>query len=45
VLSIDRMRPAADVAERLNLPTDDASVLRRENVFWADDDSVQRVTT
>jgi GntR family transcriptional regulator len=45
VLSIDRMRPPADIAERLGLSTEEESVLRRENVFWADDDPVQRVTT
>lgn len=45
VLSVDRMRPPADVATRLGLPPDEESVLRRENVFWADSDPVQRVTT
>lgn len=45
VLSVERMQPPADVAARLGLPADEQSVLRRENVFWADSDPVQRVTT
>lgn len=45
VLSVERVQPPPEVAERLNLPTETASVLRRENVFWADDDPVHRVTT
>ncbi len=45
VLSIDRMVPPPDVAARLNLSSKAKSVLRRENVFWADADPVQRVTT
>lgn len=45
VLSVERTAPPADVAARLNLAEDDASVLRRENVFWADADPMQRVTT
>jgi GntR family transcriptional regulator len=45
VLSVDRVIPPADVANRLGLPTDSESVLRRENVFWANADPVQRVTT
>lgn len=45
VLSVDRVTPPADVAARLNVADDEESVLRRENVFWASDDPVQRVTT
>jgi GntR family transcriptional regulator len=45
VLSIDRVQPSPDVAERLGVSVKAKSVLRRENVFWADDDPVQRVTT
>lgn len=45
VLGIDRMSPPPDVAERLNLSARTKSVLRRDNIFWADDDPVQRVTT
>jgi GntR family transcriptional regulator len=45
VLSIDRVQPSPDVAERLGVPDSTKSVLRRENVFWADEDPVHRVTT
>jgi GntR family transcriptional regulator len=45
VLSIDRMVPPSDVAHRLNISPKTKSVLRRENVFYADADPVQRVTT
>ena len=45
VLSIDRIQPSEDVAARLDIPADSESVLRRENVFYADDDPVHRVTT
>ncbi len=45
VLSIDRVVPPSDVAERLKVNTASESVLRRENVFWADEDPIQRVTT
>jgi GntR family transcriptional regulator len=45
VLSIDRDQPEPHVAARLAVDPDSASVLRRENVFYADDDPVQRVTT
>ncbi len=45
VLSIDRVQPPPEVAERLGVSTDTDSVLRRENVFYADDDPVERVTT
>jgi GntR family transcriptional regulator len=45
MISIERIVPPPAVADRLQIPADTASVLRRENVFWADDDPVQRVTT
>ena len=45
VLSVERTTPPADVAARLNIADDEPSVLRRENVFWADSDPMQRVTT
>ena len=45
VLSIDRVQPPHDVAELLHVDEDTRSVLRRENVFWADDDPVYRVIT
>jgi GntR family transcriptional regulator len=45
VLDIERIVPPPAVADRLQVPADTTSVLRRENVFWADDDPVQRVTT
>jgi GntR family transcriptional regulator len=45
VLSIDRVQPPPEVAERLGVSARTKSVLRRENVFYADDDPVHRVTT
>jgi GntR family transcriptional regulator len=45
VLSIDRVQPPPDVAERLGVSARTKSVLRRENIFYADDDPVNRVTT
>jgi GntR family transcriptional regulator len=45
VLSIERVQPPAEVATRLNVSPHTKSVLRRENVFYADDDPVHRVTT
>ncbi len=45
VLSIDRVQPPPGVAERLGVSARAKSVLRRENIFWADDDPVNRVTT
>ncbi len=45
VLSVERCTPPTDVAARLNIADDEASVLCRENVFWADSDPMQRVTT
>ena len=45
VLSIDRVQPPPEVAERLGVPGRAKSVLRRENVFYANDDPVNRVTT
>jgi GntR family transcriptional regulator len=45
VLSIDRVQPPPEVADRLNVSAETKSVLRRENVFYADADPVHRVTT
>lgn len=45
VLSIDRIQPPPEVAERLGVSPKTMSVLRRENVFYADDDPMHRVTT
>jgi GntR family transcriptional regulator len=45
LLSIDRVQPPAEVAERLGVSDKAKSVLRRENVVYADDDPVNRVTT
>ena len=45
VLSIDRVQPPAEIAERLGVSAQAKSVLRRENVFYADEDPVHRVTT
>ena len=45
VLSIGRIEPSDDVAAHLEVPTGSESVLRRENVFYADADPVHRVTT
>ncbi|MBA2323115.1 MAG: GntR family transcriptional regulator, partial [Pseudonocardiales bacterium] len=45
VLLVERTTPPPDVAHRLKLPPTNKSVLRRDNVFWADNDPVQRVTT
>jgi GntR family transcriptional regulator len=45
VLSIEQVQPPANVAERLHVDPDSQSVLRRQNVFWADDDPVYLVTT
>jgi GntR family transcriptional regulator len=38
------MQPPPEVAERLGVSGKTKSVLRRENVFYADDDPVERVT-
>ena len=45
VLSIDRTRPPHDISELLHVDEQTPTVLRRENVFWADNDPVYRVTT
>ncbi|MET7912704.1 GntR family transcriptional regulator [Streptomyces avermitilis] len=45
VLGIERVKPDAEVAKQLKVPGKTKSVLRRENVFYADDDPVYRVTT
>ena len=45
VLSINRVQPSSDIAQRLDVSAENDSVLRRENVFYADDDPIYRVTT
>src|SRR5215207_7120378 len=45
MLSVERVVPPAQIAERLGLPTGRKSVIRRESVSYADDDPVHRVTT
>ncbi|WP_405955582.1 GntR family transcriptional regulator [Streptomyces phaeochromogenes] len=45
VPSIAREKPPADVAERLKVPTDEESVVHRENHYFADDEPVQIVST
>ncbi|WP_055528193.1 GntR family transcriptional regulator, partial [Streptomyces graminilatus] len=45
VVSITRARPPEDIAERLNVPAEDESVLHRENHYFADDEPVQIVST
>lgn len=44
-VAIDRVIPPPEVAERLNVPADEESVLRRLNEYHADDEPVQLVTT
>ncbi|TDU05608.1 GntR family transcriptional regulator [Streptomyces sp. 846.5] len=45
VLSIERVTPDPTVADQLKISPKTKSALRRENVFYADDDPVYRVTT
>lgn len=45
VLSIERVQPSPEIAERLKVSDTTESVLRRENVFYADEDPIERVTT
>jgi GntR family transcriptional regulator len=45
VLSIERMKPDLEISGLLGVSAKTKSVLRRENVFYADDDPVYRVTT
>jgi GntR family transcriptional regulator len=45
VLSIGRGQPPGHVAGTLGIPADEESVLIRENIFWAGNDPVHRVTT
>ena len=45
VLSIQRGQPPQHVADALRVPAGQDSVLIRENIFWADNDPVHRVTT
>ncbi|MFD7164903.1 GntR family transcriptional regulator [Streptomyces violascens] len=45
VLGIEKIKPTQELAKRLKVSPSTKSVLRRENVFYADDDPVYRVTT
>ena len=45
VLSIQRGQPPQHVADTLRIPAGEESVLIRENIFWAGNDPVHRVTT
>ncbi|MFF3059396.1 GntR family transcriptional regulator [Streptomyces sp. NPDC057909] len=45
VPSIKREIPPSDVAERLNVPPEEQSVVHRENHYFADDEPVQIVST
>jgi GntR family transcriptional regulator len=45
VVGIEWETPPRDIAERLNVPGDEASVLHRENHYYADDEPVQIVST
>ncbi|MGY4905780.1 GntR family transcriptional regulator [Streptomyces sp. 900116325] len=45
VVSIAREVPPHDIAERLNVPTDEQSVVHRENHYFADEEPVQIVST
>jgi GntR family transcriptional regulator len=45
MITVERVEPPTDIAERLGLSTDSKSVVRRESVAYADDDAVHRVTT
>jgi GntR family transcriptional regulator len=45
MLAVERVIAPNDIAERLELPAKQRSVVRRESVSYADDDAVHRVTT
>ena len=45
VLSIEREVPPQDVADRLQVPAEEESVVHRENQYFADDEPVQLVST
>ncbi|NJQ03555.1 GntR family transcriptional regulator [Streptomyces zingiberis] len=45
VVSIEVETPPKDIAERLHVPADEASVVHRENHYFADDEPVQIVST
>ncbi|WP_327314815.1 GntR family transcriptional regulator [Streptomyces sp. NBC_01235] len=45
VAYISREHPPQDIAERLDVPVDEDSVLHRENHYFADDEAVQIVST
>ncbi|AOS65276.1 GntR family transcriptional regulator [Actinoalloteichus hymeniacidonis] len=44
-VAIDRITPPADVAEHLKADISDQSVIRRKNLYYADDEPVQVVIT
>ena len=44
-VAIDRINPPHEVAERLGVTTDEPSVIRRLNEYFADDEPVQLVST
>ena len=44
-LSVERVNPPPHVAERLDLPPRQKSVVRRESISYADDEPMQRATT
>ncbi|MGH3832254.1 MAG: GntR family transcriptional regulator [Pseudonocardiaceae bacterium] len=45
VISIEQVTPPFDVAERLKASPEEPSVLRRRNIYYADDEPLQVVTT
>lgn len=45
VTGIERIEPPPEIAELLDLPTDEPSAVRRLNHYFADDEPVQIVTT
>ncbi|MGW2207351.1 GntR family transcriptional regulator [Streptomyces sp. NPDC001774] len=45
VVSIEREMPPRDIAERLGVAADEASVVHRENHYFADEEPVQIVST
>jgi GntR family transcriptional regulator len=45
VLSVERSVPPAEVAERLEVPIAETSVIQRSNLYFADDEPVQIVRT
>ena len=45
VIGIDQVTPPHEIAERLDVPSEEPSVLRRTNHYFVDDEPVQIVTT